>query len=181
MTLDWKFCKFGLPDCQIWPSTTRIVAVLRTTWVVEANPEPIRERQSGNPEGFSNPGEPRRIPIRKKTQSGARKSQSGPGLNSPGLPPNSPRQLGDCGLVATTTPTATTTIAAANLVIAIWWLRPRQRLRPRLLRLNDGNLVIAVWWLRPRQRLRPRLLRLNDDGDYDVGDGDDCGGHGHDC
>ena len=32
----------------------------------------------------------------------------------------------------------------------------------------------AIWWLRPRQRLRPRLLRLNDDGDYDVGDGDDC-------
>ena len=76
--------------------------------------------------------------------------------------------------------------------------RPRQRLRPRLLRLNDdgdydvddgddcGNLVAsttiaATWWLRPRQRLRPRLLRLNDDGDYDVGDGDDCGGHGHDC
>ena len=60
--------------------------------------------------------------------------------------------------------------------------RPRQRLRPRLLRLNDdgdydvddgddcGNLVAsttiaATWWLRPRQRLRPRLLRLNDDGD----------------
>ena len=80
---------------------------------------------------------------------------------------------------------------------AIWWLRPRQRLRPRLLRLNDdgdydvddgddcGNLVAsttiaATWWLRPRQRLRPRLLQLNG-GHYDVGDGDDCGGHGHDC
>merc|ERR1711938_297320 len=77
-------------------------------------------------------------------------------------------------------------------------VRPRQRLRPRLLRLNDdgdydvddgddcGNLVAsttiaATWWLRPRQRLRPRLPRLNDAGDYDVGDGDDCGGHGDDC
>ena len=35
---------------------------------------------------------------------------------------------------------------------------------------------------RPRQRLRPRLLRLNDDGDYDVVDGDDCdNGYDHDC
>ena len=34
---------------------------------------------------------------------------------------------------------------------AAWWLRPRQRLRPRRLRLNDGKLVIAAWWLRPRQ------------------------------
>ena len=85
---------------------------------------------------------------------------------------------------------------------ATWWLRPR------LMRLN-GNLVVsttivaaqrrlggyehgngydddccgstAAWWLRSRQRLRPRLLGLNDGGHYDVGDGDDCGGHGHDC
>ena len=84
-------------------------------WVVEANPEPIRERQSGNPEGFSNPGEPRRIPIRKKTQSGARKSQSGPGLNhANGYDHDCCGQFGDCGLVATTTATATTTIAAAQ-------------------------------------------------------------------
>ena len=33
-------------------------------WVVEANPEPIQKRQSGNAEGFSKLGEPRRIPIR---------------------------------------------------------------------------------------------------------------------
>ena len=66
--------------------------------------------------------------------------------------------------------------------------QPRQRLRPRLLRLND-NLVAstttastqrrlggydhgngydhdccgstAARWLRPRQRLRPRLIRIN--------------------
>ena len=101
----------------------------------------------------------------------------------------------DCGnLVASTTTAATwwlrprqplrPRLLRLNLVIAAWLLRPRQqlrprqRLRPRLLRLN---LVIAAWWLRARQRLRPRLLRLNDGGHYDVGDGDDCGGHGHDC
>ena len=50
----------------------------------------------------------------------------------------------------------------------------------------------ATWWLRPRQRLRPRLLRLNDGGHYDGNDGDDYdvgggdGGHydvgdGDDC
>ena len=38
----------------------------------------------------------------------------------------------------------------------------------------------TAWWLRPRQRLRTRLLRLNDGDHYDVGDGDDSGGHGHD-
>ena len=37
----------------------------------------------------------------------------------------------------------------------------------------------AIWWLRPRQRLRPRVLRLNDGGHYDVNDGDDCGGSDH--
>ena len=84
-------------------------------WVVEANPEPIQERQSGNPEGFSNPGEPQRIPIRKKTQSAARKSQSGPGLNhANGYDHDCCGQFGDCGLVATTTATATTTTAAAQ-------------------------------------------------------------------
>ena len=86
-----------------------------SVWVVEANPETIRERQSGNPEGFSNPGELPRIPIRKKNQSGASKSQSGPGLNhANGYDHDCCGQFGDCGLVATTTATATTTTAAAQ-------------------------------------------------------------------
>ena len=51
----------------------------------------------------------------------------------------------------------------------------------RLGEKTSWRLLTTAWWLRPRQRLRPRLLRLNDGGHYDVGDGDDCGGHGHDC
>ena len=39
------------------------------------------------------------------------------------------------------------------------------------------NSTPAVW-LRPQQRLQPRVLRPNDDGDYDINAGDDCGGHG---
>ena len=68
---------------------------------------------------------------------------------------------------ATATATATTTTAAAQRQLGGFD--------------HDCCGSTAAWWLRPRQRLRPRLLRLNDDGDYDVGDGDDCGGHGHDC
>ena len=45
-------------------------------------------------------------------------------------------QLGGCGLVATTTVRTTTTLAAANLVAAPWWLRPRQ--------LGDCGLVATT-------------------------------------
>ena len=41
---------------------------------------------------------------------------------------------------------------------------------------HDCRGSTAAWWLRPRQRLRPRLLRLNNGGHYYVDDGDGCGG-----
>ena len=54
--------------------------------------------------------------------------------------------------MATATATATTMIAAAQ---------------PQLGGFDhDCCGSTAAWWLQPRQRLRPRLRRLNDDGDY---------------
>ena len=62
------------------------------------------------------------------------------------------------------TTTAITTLTMVTIA-ATWWLRPRLRQLGGYDHGNgydhDCCGSTAAWWLRPRQRLRKRLLRLN--------------------